>query len=211
MFMAVRSLSLLAAILVAIPTWSSAEDVVVQDFLTCSGITQDSVRLACYDNASSEFEQEPMVDAAPTEARKEISTEVAEVVAVAATVPVEVQEEAPVQAQEETPVEAAEVTAVAVASKEDPSVVPLTDEVGLSALERDVPETTIRATVTDCQLDARGKYNFYFDNGQVWKQTDGSRSKYTDCDFAVSITKDGFGYRMVPDGGKRKIRISRIK
>jgi len=181
--MAVRRLCVLSAVLVVVPTPSSAEDVVVQDFLTCSDIIQESVRLACYDKVSDTFRQEPVAEVAPVEVQKEV------------------------------PREAADIPEFAAASKVEARVVPLTDDVGLSALERDAAEEPqiIRATVTECRRDPRGKYNFYFDNGQVWKQSDASRHKYEDCDFSVTITKDSFGFRMLPDGETRRIRISRIK
>jgi len=69
----------------------------------------------------------------------------------------------------------------------------------------------IRARVTRCEKDARKKYYFVFDNGQVWKQVSDRRLSYKQCDFEVTITKDFFGYKMQPDGEKRRVSIARVK
>jgi hypothetical protein len=70
---------------------------------------------------------------------------------------------------------------------------------------------TIRGTVTKCRQDDNKKYYFYFENGQVWKQSDRKRLKFKDCDFSVTITKDFFGSKMQQDGEDRRIRITRVK
>lgn len=67
------------------------------------------------------------------------------------------------------------------------------------------------ATVTKCKKSESNRYFFYFANGQVWRQTDGKRLKYTDCEFDVTITKDFFGYKMEVAGGKSRIRVTRVK
>lgn len=70
---------------------------------------------------------------------------------------------------------------------------------------------TIRATVTKCRQGENKKYYFYFENGQVWKQSDRKRVKFKDCNFNVTITKDFFGSKMQQDGEDRRIRITRVK
>ena len=93
--------------------------------------------------------------------------------------------------------------------------VPLNDEVGQETLDRrddiDSREPEIRGRVVRCETDVYGKYYFYFDNGQVWKQKDGRRLAFAECDFEVTISKDFFGYRMQALGEQRKIRISRVQ
>ena len=69
----------------------------------------------------------------------------------------------------------------------------------------------VSGTVTRCEKDARKKYLFYFDNGQVWRQVSDKRVYYRDCNFDVTVTKDFFGYKMQKDGDKGRIRISRVK
>ena len=89
------------------------------------------------------------------------------------------------------------------------------DEPGSESVRRDNDEKdetlAIRATVTKCRQDANDKYYFYFDNGEVWKQSDGKRVRLRDCSFDVTITKDFFGHKMRPDGEKWRIRVARVK
>ena len=85
----------------------------------------------------------------------------------------------------------------------------LTDETGAGMLGKE--DVRIRAKVTACRKNSLGKYFFYFENGQVWKQKDDDRLRYKECDFSVMITKDFFGYKMQVDGAKNRTRISRVK
>ena len=114
---------------------------------------------------------------------------------------------------EETVVEP--VVAVAVAVSSAPEVIEITqldDEIGRENLDRDDEvDLAVRGRVVDCRVNAHGKYLFYFDNGQIWKQKDNIPIRWKDCSFEVTIGKDFFGYKMVADGEKRKIRISRIQ
>ena len=91
----------------------------------------------------------------------------------------------------------------------------LTDEVGEEQLDRKQAEeddrVMVRGKVTNCQRDASGRYYFYFDNGQVWKQKDSDRLPFRICNFEVRIERDFFGYKMRVDGKKQDIRISRVK
>lgn len=72
-------------------------------------------------------------------------------------------------------------------------------------------ELAVRATVTHCKKDARKKYLFFFENGQVWRQLSDKRVYFKDCNFDVTISKDVFGYKMQRDGDKGRIRISRLR
>ena len=94
----------------------------------------------------------------------------------------------------------------------------LTDDVGAELLhegkrgESDEPEfRPVRAELTGCRQDGVGKYYFFFENGQVWKQRDNSRPYFGDCELDVTITKDFFGYKMHVDGQKGETRIGRIR
>ena len=69
----------------------------------------------------------------------------------------------------------------------------------------------VRATVTGCKKDAREKYMFFFENGQVWRQSSDKRVYFKNCNFDVTISRDFFGYKMQADGDKGRIRISRVK
>ena len=66
-----------------------------------------------------------------------------------------------------------------------------------------------RGLVTSCEKAADKKWFYVFENGQVWKQVDSRRRRHKECHFHVTITKDGFGYKMLIDGTTDKIRINR--
>jgi len=67
------------------------------------------------------------------------------------------------------------------------------------------------ATVTRCDESADGRYIFFFDNEQVWKQSNADGVYFRDCSFDVTIRKDFFGYKMQLVGEKRRIRIKRLR
>lgn len=68
-----------------------------------------------------------------------------------------------------------------------------------------------RGLILSCRQAADKKWLFTFENGQVWKQSDGRRYRYKECNYYVTITKDTFGYKMQVDGEKAKVRIRRIR
>lgn len=65
--------------------------------------------------------------------------------------------------------------------------------------------------ITSCKQGVDGRWHFFFENGQVWKQVNDSRLVFKGCDVLATISKDGFGYRLAIDGRKRKIRVTRRK
>lgn len=89
------------------------------------------------------------------------------------------------------------------------------DDLGSETLPRgnrdDAAKREVRATVSRCEKDVRKKYLFYFENGQIWKQTSDTKLYFKECNFNVTITKDFFGYKMKTDNNNRQIRISRMK
>lgn len=91
----------------------------------------------------------------------------------------------------------------------------MTEEVGAEQLpSKDRPERepeSFQGRVVDCKQDASKKWYFYFDNGQVWKQRANARLTKRDCDFAVTLTKDSFGYKMQIEGETKQIRVGRIR
>ena len=106
-----------------------------------------------------------------------------------------------------------EVIGQSVSYEKEPN--PLTEEVGQEQLDsRDKPDQEPEAfagRVTDCRQHADGKWYFYFANGQVWKERNDGRQRFTDCDFEATITKDVFGYKMQVVGEGKKIRIGRVR
>ena len=66
--------------------------------------------------------------------------------------------------------------------------------------------------ITKCtRSGGNDKYTFYLDDGQVWRQVSHKRMNFENCDLAVSIHKDFFGYKMQVEGAKKKFRVSRVR
>jgi hypothetical protein len=175
----------LAALLVVAPvTWTAAEEAGLED---CQAIEDSAARLACYDAIASR-DPEP------------------------APAPLPEPEPAPdpePRMEAEAPVDAAVPADEAVPSDGQRE---LTDEIGRETVSgREAEELAVRARVTRCARSRSGKYVYYFENGQVWRQRSSANVRWDDCDFDVTISKDVFGYVMVPDGSKRKVRIERVE
>ena len=68
-----------------------------------------------------------------------------------------------------------------------------------------------RGHVESCRKASDSKWFYIFESGQVWKQVDNRRVRHRDCDFYVTITRDGLGYKMQIDGKESKIRVNRRK
>jgi len=178
----------------------------------CRSIESDAARLACYDSQvlpPKPVEAPPPpkpVEAAPPPARP-----VEAPVLMEAAEPEKMPQAAPpavVPAEEKAPTMAAPAATAAPAA--EPA--PLDDEIGKEALGRDEEkELVVHGTVVRCVEDATSKYLFYFDNGQIWKQKDNTKIRWKECAFDVTITKDFFGYKMIPVGETRKVRIGRVK
>lgn len=65
------------------------------------------------------------------------------------------------------------------------------------------------AQVVKCTQASNGRWFYYFDNKQIWKQVDSRKRRHKQCDFKVTVSKDGFGYYMRIDESNSKIRIRR--
>lgn len=153
----------------------------------CKAMTDDTARLACYDALNSAAAPAPAP--APTPPPPEKSAQPPAIVDV---VP-----------EAEQPKQAEPVATVPEA---------LSDDIGRERLgPKDGEELAVRAKVIRCREDLSSKFLFYFENGQVWKQKDNSRIRWTECNFEVTIKKDFFGYKMLVDGEKKKVRIARVE
>lgn len=73
------------------------------------------------------------------------------------------------------------------------------------------PETQVLRLTKCVRSGGNDKYTFYLDDGQVWRQVSHKRMSFEDCDLAVSIDKDFFGYKMQVEGVKKKFRVSRVR
>lgn len=75
----------------------------------------------------------------------------------------------------------------------------------------DGKDQPLRLQLTDCQKGPTGKWYFYFDDGQVWKQKDNDRFSTKNCNGEVAISKDFFGYKIEFQTTENKIRAARVK
>jgi hypothetical protein len=88
---------------------------------------------------------------------------------------------------------------------------PLADDVGKSRSEDEPPEE-YSGRVTSCEKsEASGRWYFTFDNGQVWRQSNKGRLPFRECDFAVTLKRDVFGYKLELPSENRTVRVSRIQ
>lgn len=71
-------------------------------------------------------------------------------------------------------------------------------------------EKPIKGVLRECRKSYSGAYLFYFEDGQIWKQVDTRRKRFKNCDWPVTIVKDGFGYKMLLDA-ETYIRVKRLK
>jgi len=192
----------LATVLSAGLVLASTQGIAAQQ--DCRTIEDNAERLACYDREAA--------PPAPPPARAEAPTAPVE------KAPVETIQASPGEPRQSVPEIKEEATAGAAAAAGEveepgPEYVQLDETVGIEDLENGDKERQIliRGTVVRCEKDVRKKMMFFFDNGQIWKQKDSKTVPWSKCSFQVTISKDFFGYKMLPDGEKREIRISRIK
>lgn len=210
--------ALVAAALCAVtPVTVLAQDDLSPELQRCSQIVEGVARLDCYDALSGRHASaaSESADIEP-EAAAIAGHEALDQPAADTAIPGEamVGEEKP----DEKAVDTSRVGQTAAATKaveKQTADTKTLDDLGSETLPRgsrdEAEELEVRATVSRCEKDYRNKYRFYFDNGQVWKQTSDTRLNFRECNFDVTITKDFFGYKMKVDGDKRKIRISRVK
>lgn len=56
-----------------------------------------------------------------------------------------------------------------------------------------------------------GRQLYFFDNGEVWQQSNTSPTKIRNCDTEVNVRQDLFGYKMEVPSENRKIRIRPVR
>ena len=177
----------------------------------CRSIENNAERLACYDNVNSSSSEAPALPAA-----KQVEVPVVPVVTPAPAATSATPSPA-AEPKATTPTPAAEPKATTPTPASEPQATGpavLDDSIGKERIaDRKGEEEDLMVTghVTSCREDRSGKYRFYFDNGQIWLQKDNKHIPWRECDFDVTIEKDFFGYKLLPKGEKRTIRVSRIK
>jgi len=87
----------------------------------------------------------------------------------------------------------------------------LPDDLGGTAFEKESDKPENKGRVTSCKRGADNRWYFFFDNEQVWKESNTGRYRFKNCDFFATISRDGFGYQMQQEGKTRKIRVKRVR
>jgi hypothetical protein len=160
-----------------------AEQDALQDELhRCAELPADAERVKCYDALAARSPQPAQTGAAD-------------------------------RPEEPGPVEDSPVPPAPVSEPSSAQGVAITDDVGREQLDggEDAEAAIYHARVTSCQKNSSGRVFFFFENGQIWKQTDYSRFRYRECNFDVVLSRDTFGYKMKIADQKASYRVSRVK
>jgi len=160
-----------------------------EELAACASMPNRDARLACFDGVSENLRKQ---QAAAAEPAGEVDLQ-------------PLPEEIPEAATGDVPMPP-EATAEAATND-----VPMPDDLGGAefADKEALKKMRFRGLVTSCKEGQTNDWYFFFENGQVWKEVTSRVLRFKDCHFSVTITKDGFGYKMLIDGQKRNIRISR--
>jgi len=111
------------------------------------------------------------------------------------------------------PVQSPPVAAEATVVASQASTPELKDDFGGErfAKETDPADAQNQGMITSCRYGRDDRWYFYFDNGQVWQQSNFGRLSFDECNFIATINKGLFGYKMKIDGRDGKIRVTRRK
>lgn len=179
-----RARTILHVALATVATSASADDRLEVGVRACAAVTSESERLDCFDVLATAIagERSLPVDAAAASAAGELAGSPA------------------------APAAPGAANAPAAAAATPP---PLTDDVGKPLADG---EESYAATVIRCEKsDATNRWYFYFDNGQVWRQSNTGRLHFRECAFDVTVTRDAFGFKMKIPSENETIRVQRAK
>ena len=205
--MCARSLGLVTAgLIVAVAPLTLAVADTDDELAACRSIEDDAERLACFDAVLSPGHA---VTSKPPAGETALSPGKAETPAAAPAPAMPEPTAAGEPAADPQPAAAGRLPAKPEPAERQPA---LTDEVGRESIEeKDKEELNVQGHVSRCVEGRSGKYVFYFENGQVWRQRGSANVNWKECDFDVRISKDMFGYYLTRDGQSRKVRIERVR
>jgi len=120
--------------------------------------------------------------------------------------------EAATTAMKAQPVQMAPIAAEAAVAAQA-STPELKDDLGGErfAKETDPANAQNQGLITSCKYGRDDRWYFYFDNGQIWQQSNFGRLSFDECNFIATINKGLLGYKMKIDGRDAKIRVTRRK
>ena len=179
-----------AFVVLGVSALACAAESIPADLERCATIAEDAERLACYDQLAGR--------ALPAPAATDMARPVAESPTETPPVAAVVQRPAPAVAPSEP---------VAAKTLDD-----IDSETSPNAIADEADELLVRARVTRCEKDARKKYYFVFDNGQVWKQAQSGRVSHRASRPRITIKRGALGsFRLSVEGLNRTVRVERIK
>ncbi|MCI0517171.1 MAG: hypothetical protein L0Y45_04980 [Woeseiaceae bacterium] len=188
-----------------------------RQLLACDAIGDTSERLACFDSVVENLGRDKASEATgPIErpiavSLTETSTNNAAAPAAAGEV---VAASASVLAASEIS-QAGDVQAVAVEASQEPSQAqpPADRQQALAeTADEDLDEKDLSGTAAIVRVwqNLDGRFSVELDNGQVWRETEGSRVGMPKVGNAVEVSRAAFGsYQMKIDGIARKARVRR--
>ena len=167
----------------------------IEELKACARMEDPHARFACLDYLGQRVLGEESAHQEPVQ--EEVTQPEAETTATAP----DAQPEAEATATAPDAQPEAETTATV------PDAQPLPDDLGVTESKT----VNYSGMITSCRQGHYGNWYFTFDNGQVWKEVTRRNRRFKDCSFNVTITKDGFGYKMHIDSLDTTFRVRRHK
>ncbi len=204
--------------------WVNAQDdnnaAIDPQLLACNAIEDSSDRLACFDSVVESLKKDESATVAT--AATETPAAVRESAADTATPAAAAQDSA--AAGSEVGVAVASGTAMsgpeptpdapAIATGTSQAQAPVEQEIGVAESLDNVDEVETdlsgSAAIVRVWRNLDGRFSVELDNGQVWRETEGSRVGMPKVGSAVEVVTGAFGsYRMKIDGIPREARVRR--
>jgi hypothetical protein len=85
------------------------------------------------------------------------------------------------------------------------------DDVAGIAVESKESKNVITGVLMSCKKNSEGKYLFYLENGQIWKQVSTQKKKFGKCGGSITIGRDLLGHKMVRNDDGSSIRVRRLR
>lgn len=79
------------------------------------------------------------------------------------------------------------------------------------AVDNKVSKNVITGVLLSCKKNSEGKYLFYLENGQIWKQVSTEKKRFGKCDGSITIGRDLLGHKMVRNDDGSSIRVRRLR
>jgi len=184
----------------------------VEELKFCARMSDRDARFACYDALGQRvLGDEPVADQAPPETV--VPPEVAAIPATTVTTEPTAATQAADLTEAAASTETTAITQATDATETETDVPSLPDDLGGTSFGKksESGEPEHKGFVTSCKKGADSRYYFFFESGQVWRQSNIGRHRFKDCNFVVTIRRDAFGYKMQIDGETSKIRVARRK